>query len=95
MSIVSVSPIVYNKTMTTENVEVNQELPAGTKKFLIKCRTSYAIKLAFVATESGTNYITVPADRAYKEEDLSLSGTRTLYFQCATAGQVAEIVVWT
>ena len=92
---VSVSPIIYNKTMTSANTEYSQTLPVGTRKFLIKCRASYAIKLAFVSTESGTTYVTIPPDRAYKEEDLSLSGTRILYFQCATAAQVAEIIVWT
>lgn len=92
--VISSSPVIYNVTMTTQNTEYSQALPSGTKKFLIKCRTSYAIKLAFVANASGTTYVTVPADRAFKEEDLSLSGSRTLYFQCATAGQVAEIVAW-
>ena len=88
------SPTVYNKTMTTGGTEYSQELPVGTKKFLIKCRTSYAIKLAFVSTESGTTYITIPADKALLVDGLSLSGTKTLYFQCATSGQVAEILVW-
>lgn len=92
---VSVSPTIYNKTMTSANTEYSQELPAGTRKFLIKCRTAFDIKLAFVASASGTTYVTIPADKALLVDNLSLSGTRILYFQCATAAKVAEILVWT
>lgn len=79
--------------MTTENTEYSQALPAGTKKFFIKCRTAFDIKLAFVASESGTIYITIPADKALLVDGLSI-GTKTLYFQCASAGKVAEIMTW-
>lgn len=91
----SVSPTVYNKTMTNANTEYSQVLPVGTKKFLIKCRTAFDIKLTFTANASGTTYITIPADKALLVDNLSLSGTKTLYFQCATSAKVAEILAWT
>lgn len=87
------TPVVYNVTMTTANTEYSQALPANTKKFLVKCRGAYDIKLCFTALASGTTYITVPAALSYWE-DLIQPSTITLYFQCATAAQVAEIVAW-
>lgn len=85
--------VIYNVTMTSANTEYSQALPPNTRKFLIKCRTSFAIKLAFKSGESGTNYLTVPAGMTYWEDQINYA-TVTLYFQCATAGKVAEIVAW-
>ena len=87
------TPAVYNVTMTLAATEYNQALPANTKKFLIKCRTDYAIQVCFVALGSGTLFVTVPPGMTYWE-DLIQPATLTLYFQCAVAAQVAEIVAW-
>lgn len=84
---------IYNVTMTLANTEYSQALPAHTKKFTIKCRTLYSIKLAFTLNQSGVTYLTIPAGMAYSE-DLIRPATLTLYFQCPTAAQVAEIVAW-
>lgn len=89
----STAPAVYNVTMTLAATEYNQALPADCKKFLIKCRTNYDIQLAFAAAGSGATYLTIPAGMAYWE-DLLLDASLTLYFQCATAAQIAEIVAW-
>jgi hypothetical protein len=82
----------YNKIMTLANTEYSQKLPEGTKKFLVKCRGDFDIKLATVESESGTNYITIPAGQTYWEDDVNTN--LTLFFQCAEAAQVAEIAVW-
>ena len=87
------TPVVYNVTMTSANTEYSRALPANTKKFLIRCREEYAIKACFASGASGTTYITVPSGMSYWE-DLIQPATLTLYFQCATAAQVAEIVAW-
>lgn len=87
------TPTIYNTTMTTASTEYSQALPSNCQKFLIKCRGNYDIKLAFTSTESGTTYLTIPAGMAYSE-DLIRPSTQTLYFQCATAAQVAEIIAW-
>lgn len=87
------TPAIYNVTMTNADTEYSQALPANTRKFLIKCRTSFAIKLSFTSGQSGTTYLTVPADQSYWEDQIN-DASITLYFQCANAGKVAEIVAW-
>ena len=87
------TPALYNVAMTLANTEYSQALPANTRKLLIRCRGAYAIKVAYVSTESGTKYLTVPSGMTYWE-DLIQPATLTLYFQCATAAQEAEIVAW-
>lgn len=84
---------IYNVTMTSANTEYSQTLPASTKKFTIKCRTNYDVKLCFTSGASGTTYITIPAGMTYWD-DLIKPVTLTLYFQCPTAAQVTEIVAW-
>jgi len=87
------TPAIYNVTMTNADTEYSQALPTDCKKLLVKCRGGYDIKLAFASGESGTNYITIPSGSALCET-LIKAASLTLYFQCATAGQVAEIVAW-
>jgi hypothetical protein len=86
-------PVIYNVTMTNANTEYSQALPTNCKKFLIRCRAAYDVKLAFTSGESGSDYVTISAGGAYWEDFIQLAAT-TLYFQCGTAGQVAEIVAW-
>lgn len=87
------APTIYNVTMTNASTEYSQALPANTRKFLIKCRTGYDIQVCFANGQSGTTYLTVPAGFSYGEDQIN-DASITLYFQCATAGQVAEIVAW-
>jgi len=87
------TPALYNVTMTLANTEYSQALPANCQKFTIKCRTNYDVKLAFTAAASGVTYLTIPRGMAYSE-DLIRPATLTLYFQCPTAAQVAEIIAW-
>jgi hypothetical protein len=85
--------VVYNVTMTAANTEYSQALPADCKKFAVKCRGEYDLKLAFAEGQSGTTFITIPASQCYWD-DLIQPASLTLYVQCATAAQVAEIVAW-
>lgn len=89
----STTPYLYNVTMTLADTEYSQVLPSQTKKFCIKCRGEYDIKLAFTAEASGTTYLTVPSGQCYWD-DLVRDAVLTLYFQCGTAAQVAEITAW-
>lgn len=89
----STTSAIYNVTMTTANTEYSQALPSQTKKFTVKCRGKYDVKLAFTAEASGTTYITIPSGLCYWD-DLIRDAVLTLYFQCATAAQVVEIVAW-
>ncbi|GAH95268.1 unnamed protein product [marine sediment metagenome] len=85
--------MIRNVTTTLADVEYGQAMPLHTRKFLIRCRGNYPIKVAFTENESGTQFVTVPAGMTYWE-DLIRPVALTLYFQCPTAGQVAEIVAW-
>ena len=87
------APSIYNKTMTLADTEYSQELRSGLVKLLVQCRGLYDVKLSFVNGESGTIYITIKGGMVYFE-DMIDSPSRTLYFQCATAGQVLEIIAW-
>lgn len=90
------NPAIYTKTMTNANAEYSQALPSGTKKFLIQCRDGTAFRLAFVTGKVATPiepYVTIPANSTYSE-DLVFSHD-TLFFACASAGKVVEIIAWT
>ncbi len=87
------APTIYNKTMTLADTEYSQALPANTKKFTVKCRGEYDVKLCFTESGSGTTYITIPSQQSYWEDGI-VDASITLYFQCATAAQVLEIVAW-
>lgn len=89
----AVTPVIYNVTCVAGGTEYSQALPANCKRYTIKARTSYAIQMAYVVTESGTNYITVPASSSKTEENLEAAST-TLYFQSTQAGVVVEIEAW-
>lgn len=87
------TPIITNLTLTSANTEYSHALPATTNKFLVQCRTAFAMKLSFISGESGTTYITIKADTWYFEN--GIEGTRrTLYIQSAEAGVIAEILTW-
>ena len=78
--------------MTLANTEYSQALPEGTAKLMVQNRGQYDTKLSFNDGQSGTNYITIKAGMVYYEDLVNTS--RTLYFQCATAAQVLEILIW-
>ena len=87
-------PIIANVAMTTLNTEYSYDIPAGTKRFSIKLRAiNKILKLAFVATESGTTYISIPYGETYTENDVK-AGPVTLYFQTTVSTMVAEIKTW-
>lgn len=93
MRLTSSAPFVFNLDLTLINTEYSQALPNGTHQFLVRCRGAYDLKMAFVEDESGVTYITIPSGYVYWEYDLTLAGF-TVYLQCPTAGQVAEILIW-
>jgi hypothetical protein len=82
---------IFNKTMTLADTEYSQAIPYGTAKLLVQCRGAYDVKLSF--SDSTNNYFTLKSGAVYYEDMIDTSA-RTLYFQCATAAQVLEILVW-
>ena len=89
------TPVIYNVTMTNADTEYSQALPANTKRFTIQARDGTSFRLAFetgkvaIPTEP---YLSIGANSAYYED--GIKAMPTLYFGCASAGKVAEIVAW-
>jgi len=86
-------PTVFNVTMAAAGTQYAQALPAGTKKFTAKCRTYVPVQICFTTGETDTLYLTIPPGQTYWEDRL-LDAALTLYFECAIAAQVLEIVAW-
>jgi len=90
------TPTIYNVTMTNLNTEYSQALPANCRKFIIHTRDGTAFRLAFVTGKVATPtapYWSNPSNADYWEESLKISSL-TLYFACAVAGKVIEIIAW-
>lgn len=87
------TPTMYNKTMTLANTEYSQALPSNVKRFTMKCRTANDVQFCYVSGESNTKFMTLPAGMVYWEENLNV-GSLTLYFRCAVAAKVIEIIAW-
>jgi hypothetical protein len=86
-------PIIYNVTLTLADTEYLQALPGNTKRFAIIPRNSaHTIKIAFIAGNSATEYITVDS-RSYFDDNLDADGI-ILYMQSANAGAIVEIIAW-
>ena len=86
-------PEIFNVTMAVAGTEYSQALPAGTKKFTVKCRTYIPVQICFTTGGTNTLFLTIPPGQSYWEDRL-LDAALTLYFECAVAAQVIEIVAW-
>lgn len=89
-----VTPSIANVTVTLANTEYSHALPTGTKYFRLKVREDSKLQLAFAATNSGTNYLTVFPGFTYESPPFALSSSVTVYFQCYKASQIVEIESW-
>lgn len=89
-------PAVKNLHMTVANTEYSYQFPKGVKKFTLHCRDGTAFRLAFetgkvaLPTEP---YFTVLANVAYNEDNLDVEELH-IYFACAAATKVIEIIAW-
>lgn len=88
------SPVVAQVAMASAATEYSYVLPAGCRQFQLKLQSGATLQVAYVAGQSGTNYLTVPRYCFYAESDLLLTGTLTVYFQSPTGSQVLEILTW-
>lgn len=87
------TPSITNFTATLADTEYEIALPSNTVRFRIAVRGTAKLKLAFTATESGTNYITVWPGAYYLEGDISRANT-SLFVQSSKAGEIVEVVSW-
>jgi len=90
----STAPTIYNLLAPTAGVEESQALSTGTRQILIKTRSNNAeMQIAFVATQSATLFVTVPAGCSYFDSDLNLTGV-TIFIQTNKSSQTIEIREW-
>lgn len=87
------TPAVSNTTIISANTEQGIALPANTVKFKLKARGTARLQIAYTATESGTNYMTIYPGQCYEEDAINRVST-TIYIQSSKAGEVVEIVSW-
>lgn len=85
-------PTIFNLTLTLADTEYSYTIPELSFKVMCKARTSVPLKMAYTSGASGTNYITIPSDQTYWDDNITTSVT--FYFQCATAGTVVELLTW-
>ena len=91
----AVTPTIYNLSAPTANTEVSQVLSVTVKQLLIRVRgpTGAKAQFSFVATESGTKFITIEKRAVYSGDNLALASA-TLYIQTDKAAQTIEILEW-
>lgn len=86
-------PSVLNLTLTLADTEYSQVIPMGTRKILLKARSSGSdLKFSFTTATSGTVYTTIPAGSGGLWIECEAAYGLTLYVQSPTAGEIAEIL---
>ena len=87
-------PTIYNLSMPLANTEYSQALSSHTRKIMIKTRDRTAqLRIAFVATNTATIFITIEGGAIYSEENLDLEGV-TIYLRSNKSTQTVEILEW-
>ena len=84
---------IFNVDAPVAGTEYNQALPANTTRFIIRPRLSATMQVAYVATESGTKYLTIKPNAVLEVEGVKLAST-TIYFQTDVSSQTIEIKTW-
>lgn len=88
------TPVIQNVLLTTANTEYNFSLSSSTKRYKIKARGDTKIQFSFISGQSGSNYITIPMGCEYVEDNLTLTGSLTIYLQASKNNQVLEVLSW-
>lgn len=88
------TPVIANIPVALANTEALYAFPAGTSRFTLKVREGNAIiRYAWIAGDSGTDFITLPYGNQLDIRDVILTG-KTIYFQLSKAGMTVEIESW-
>lgn len=87
------TPVITNIAVPTANTEQSYAFPSDTKKFIMRARGNARLQIAYIALQSGTNYITVAPGNVYEEIDLNITST-TIYFQSSKSSETVEILSW-
>lgn len=86
------TPTIYNLAIADADTEQSQALPANTKDLMIKTRGQALLKIAFVSGQSGTNYITIPANAVF--HTTQVFENLVVYFQSPSSGDIVEILAF-
>jgi hypothetical protein len=81
---------IFNVSCPIADTEYSLALPANTKSFLLKSRKSSKIKLTYVS--AGTEFLTINAGAVFKDDNFYEG--QTVYFKCASADEVVEVVAY-
>jgi len=85
-------PTIINGTLQNASTEYVITLPLNYHKLMVQARTNAAVKMSFVAGQSGTNYLTIKAGSSYFDDNLHCN--QNLYVQTETAGTILEVLAW-
>ena len=90
------TPTIQNVALALSTNEYSITLPTGTRKILLKVRNYECnLKIAWTATQTATNYITVPRGNSYVEADIELvSSLRTIYLNANKDNVIIECLSW-
>lgn len=89
------SPTIQNVTITVASTEQEIALPSGTRKFLVRTRTSNAkMQLSYVENNTGVEFLTLLPGTVYQEEGIDPSASVTIYVQSSQPNTVVELVSW-
>lgn len=89
----STTPTITNLSLVSANTEYSHAFGANTKYWIIQNRDNGKVKVAFTATQSGTNFWTVYAGQQMDSPNLNVTGL-TLYAQSPKTNQTLEILEW-
>lgn len=88
-------PNIEHVDVVNSNTEYSFTLPVGTRKFQISSLNRGTVKLAYVATESSTNYVKIIPGSTLGETRVNQAASLTLYFQSNKAADTVVIYSWT
>ena len=86
------NPVITNFVLPDNLTEVACAIPLGTRQFALKSRSGAPVKIAVVAGETLTNFVTTGS---YEMQSLDATASVTLYAKSTrAAGDVLELFSW-
>jgi hypothetical protein len=86
--------VIINTTLALKNTEYTIALPDDTKRYELTIRNNAKINLAFVATETATNYKTIKAGNIWDSRPIDIPNSTTIYVRSNKDNTIIETVVW-
>ena len=83
--------IITNLDASASNTEVSHVIAEGVRSLYFKPRRDSIMQFAFVITESGTKFITVPSGQGFTLDTTRIHGT-TIFIQTDKANNTIDIL---